>query len=86
MELLLPVISLIVLAIAAVRYGHDSRDSIHSKEQQLACFGMAWPRGVPVPLVRPISRRKRVRRKVALALLAFAEWLSPGTRAAMARG
>lgn len=86
MELLFSVISLIVLGLLAVRYGHDSRDTIPSKEQQLACFGMAWPGGAPVPLVRPVSRRKRVRRKLALALLAFAEWLSPGTPAALARG
>jgi len=86
MELLLCVGLLITLAVLALRYGHDSRDTIHSKEQQLACFGMAWPGGVPMPLVRPLSRRRRVRRKLALALLAFAEWVSPGTPAALARG
>ena len=86
MELLLSVIFLIVLAVLSLRYGYDSRDTLHSKEQQLACFGMAWPGGVPTPLVRPLSRRRRLRRKLALALLAFAEWLSPGTPAALARG
>jgi len=86
MELLFCVATLVILALLAVRYGHDSRDTMHSKEQELACFGMAWPGGVPVPLARPVSRRRRLRRKLALALLAFAEWLSPGTPAALARG
>jgi hypothetical protein len=86
MELLFSVFLLIGFALLAVRYGYDSRDTIHSKEEELACFGMAWPGGVPMPLVRPVSRRRRVRRKLALALLAFAEWLSPGTPAALARG
>jgi hypothetical protein len=86
MELLLSVVALIVLAVLAMRYGHDSRTGIQSKEHQLACFGMTWPGGVPVPLVRPLSRRRRVRRKLARGLLALADWLSPGTPAQLARG
>jgi len=77
MELLFSVIVLIVLAFLAVRYGYDSRGVIQSKEHELACFGMAWPDDVPLPLVRPLSRRRRLRRKLALGLLAFADWLSP---------
>ena len=77
MELLFSVVVLIVLAFLAVRYGHDSRGAIQSKEHELACFGMAWSGGAPLPLARPLSRRRRVRRKLALGLLAFADWLSP---------
>ena len=89
MEFLVSVLVLIVLAVLALRYGHDSRDMMQSKEQQLACFGMQWPAygGVPVP--RPVKRlgqRRRVQRRVARGLLALAEWLSPGTPASLARG
>ena len=86
MEILFCIGLLIGLAVLSVQFGHDSREGIQSKEQELACFGMAWPGGMPLPLVRPMSRRRRVRRKLALGLLAFAEWLSPGTPAALARG
>jgi hypothetical protein len=83
MELLFSVVVLIVFAVLAVRYGHDSREVIQSKEAQLAWFGMQWPAGRTMPSVRPLSRRRRVRRRVARALLALAEWLSPGTPAAL---
>jgi hypothetical protein len=83
MELVFIVIALIVFAVLAVRYGHDSREVIQSKEAQLAWFGMQWPAGRPTPLVRQLSRTRRVRRHLARALLALAEWLSPGTPAAL---
>jgi hypothetical protein len=88
MELLFSVIALIVLAVLAVRYGHDSRTGIQSKEQELAWFGMQWPefRGVPViRTARPVGMGRRVRRVLARGLLALADWLSPGTPSALAR-
>ena len=30
------------LAVASMRWGHDSRDTIHSKEEELACYGVSW--------------------------------------------
>jgi hypothetical protein len=33
----------IVLAAAAARWGHDSREGVRSKEQDLAASGIAWP-------------------------------------------
>ena len=33
---------LLVLWILALRYGYDSRDSMRSKEQQLAAYGVSW--------------------------------------------
>jgi hypothetical protein len=33
---------LIALAVAAPRWGCDSRDAARSKEQDLASFGMSW--------------------------------------------
>lgn len=30
------------LAVAAVRWGHDSRDTIRSKEEGLATYGVSW--------------------------------------------
>jgi hypothetical protein len=75
MDLLFSTLILIVLAILAVRFGYDSRDGFQSNEEQLARLGMSWGNGLPIPLVR---RRRRVRRALARALFALAEWLSPG--------
>ena len=33
---------LLVLALLAVRYGHDSRDGLPSKERDLATYGVTW--------------------------------------------
>jgi hypothetical protein len=42
MELLLSLAVLIVLGVAAVRWGHDSRDASQSDEAILAARGYAW--------------------------------------------
>lgn len=84
MELLISVLLLILLAVLAVRFGYDSREGIQSKEAELARLGMNWPGGLPIPLVRPVRFRRRVRRLLARQLLALADWLSPGVPAARA--
>ena len=41
MEVLFFVIALVVMAMLAVRFGHDSRESAYSKEEESANFGVA---------------------------------------------
>jgi hypothetical protein len=36
---------LVILAIAAPRWGRDSRAGVRSKEQELAATGVRWPGG-----------------------------------------
>jgi hypothetical protein len=83
MELVVFVLFLIVIAVLALRFGYDSRPMAQSKEAELACFGMQWP---AKPRVRPMSRVRRLRRRLAKTLIALADWLSPGTPARLARG
>jgi hypothetical protein len=83
MELLVFVLFLIVVAVLSLRFGYDSRKTVQSKEAELAWFGMQWPATLPV---RPLSRIRRLRRGLARALIALADWLSPGTPARVARG
>jgi hypothetical protein len=80
MDLVLVVIGLIVLNVLALRYGHDSRENLQSKEQELACFGMKWP-AYDVKLVE----RYRVRRRIARMLYALANRLSPEVSKSPAR-
>ena len=42
MEALLIVSLLIVLALVAPRFGHDSREQLASNEEALARWGFAW--------------------------------------------
>jgi hypothetical protein len=43
MELVVILGLLLVLAVAAPRWGHDSRTGVRSKEQKLAAAGLRWP-------------------------------------------
>lgn len=36
------VVAILVVAILAVRFGHDSRESVRSKEHELARHGVSW--------------------------------------------
>jgi hypothetical protein len=64
------------LALLAGRFGHDSRETPYSKEEQLAALGVAWG---PPPPVRPDRRRRlrRLRRALAAALVYLADRLDP---------
>jgi hypothetical protein len=42
MDLLLVLAFFCGLGLAAMRYGHDSRDALHSAEYDLARRGVAW--------------------------------------------
>ena len=42
MEALIAVASLVLLAILAARFGHDSRPTLRTKEQDLGARGMTW--------------------------------------------
>ena len=41
MELLLFIAAVAVVGLLARRFGHDSRDTVYSKEQELASLGIA---------------------------------------------
>jgi hypothetical protein len=77
MELLVTVAFVVGVALAAPRFGYDSRDRMQSNEEELACLSVTWGAGVPTPLRPP---RNRVRRYLAQLLLAFARWLNPEVR------
>ncbi len=42
MEMLIAIALLAAVALLAARFGHDSRDSLESKEWNLAAHGMTW--------------------------------------------
>jgi hypothetical protein len=42
MALIMIIGLVVILAVLAALYGHDSRESLHSKEQELASYGMDW--------------------------------------------
>jgi hypothetical protein len=54
MEILAVVAGLCILAALAARWGYDSRESLPSKEQQLADLGLTWDllASSPVPMER----------------------------------
>jgi len=43
MELLILIVLLIVLALASLRWGVDSRPAPYAKEHELAVLGLRWP-------------------------------------------
>jgi hypothetical protein len=66
------------LAVLAVRFGHDSRETSPSKEEQLAALGVVWGGLDPEPRPqRPRRRLRRLRRTVAAVLLGLADRLEP---------
>jgi len=83
MELLVFVAALVLLGGLALRFGHDSRRTVSSKEEELAALGMTW--GLPArPILYP-RRQNRIRAHAlrhlaASALFGLAAWLSPELR------
>jgi len=67
---------LVLLGILALKFGYDSREVAQSKELELASLGVNWTEPIVAP--KRVGRVRRVRRRVARALYALAEWLSPG--------
>jgi hypothetical protein len=53
MELVIIVMGIGLLGVLAQRFGHDSRDGLHSKEEQLAATGMCW--GDPLKSAQRVS-------------------------------
>ena len=54
MEVLVTIAALATFAWLAARFGHDSRDGFHSKEQSLTSYDGPWratnaPTGIPNP-------------------------------------
>jgi hypothetical protein len=76
MEFLVLVVALLALAWLAMRFGHDSRAQLVSREEQQAIWGLSWG---PPPAARPRPRRRRSepRRRLAAGLRLLARWLSP---------
>ena len=42
MEALVLLAAVVLLGLAAGRWGHDSRDALHSAEDDLAAHGLTW--------------------------------------------
>ncbi len=42
MEVLLISALFVALPVLSIRYGHDSRDGVSSKERELASYGVTW--------------------------------------------
>ena len=49
---------LLMLAIAAPRWGYDSRDAIRSKDRELAASGVRWPTAPSRQRPSPVSGRR----------------------------
>ena len=77
MELLVTLGFIVAVAIAAPRFGYDSRVPMRSNEEELARLGVVWGAAMPLPLER---QRNRVRHSAAQLLLALARWLNPEVR------
>jgi hypothetical protein len=79
MELLVFVVALCVLSVLALRFGHDSRPAISSKEAGFAALGYTWssrPTNRPRRLGRRLSTHP-VRHQLASGLYRVANWLYP---------
>lgn len=63
MELVVFVIALAGSGILAYHAGHDSRDTLSSREQDLARHGMTWPRPTPDEELATELRMSRMRSK-----------------------
>jgi hypothetical protein len=89
MEIVLLLISLCGLAFLALRFGRDSRPSIHSREEQQAARGLVWNgtpgsvrRRLPTQLANGVYEPGRgvahpLRHGLAAVLYRIADWLYP---------
>jgi len=64
MELAVFIIALAGFGILAHHAGHDSRDTLRSNEQDLARYGMTWPRPTPDEELATELRKARMRSKL----------------------
>jgi hypothetical protein len=46
MELIIIMLGIVLFDLAAVRWGHDSREGAHSAEAWFAAHGFSWGRGM----------------------------------------
>jgi len=60
-------LSLVALGVLAVRFGHDSRDSMRSSEERFAMYGMAWGYQPAAPLAARVHDLSGVRRMLIVA-------------------
>ncbi len=63
MELVVFVTALAGFGFLAYHAGHDSRTSLYSHEQDLARYGMTWPRPAPDEELATELRLSRTRRQ-----------------------
>jgi hypothetical protein len=79
LDVIVIVALLCVVAFLAVRFGHDSRETAHSKEEQLAALGVVWEARIDARPRRVVPRRRlrRLRRALASSLLFVADRLDP---------
>jgi hypothetical protein len=47
MELIAILSLAVIVGVLSVRFGHDTRDELRSKEQLLASYGVTWTSGLP---------------------------------------
>jgi hypothetical protein len=64
-EAIVIVFVLIALGVLSMRFGHDSRDGLRGREEELASLGMTWGKVAQQPTARE-SRRPRTSRPRAL--------------------
>jgi hypothetical protein len=81
-EILAAVAAVCGLGIVSVHYGRDSRDSLLSKEHELAGMGYVWdgPPGRQPERVGPLTSGAThpLRHRMAAGLYRVAEWLYSG--------
>ena len=63
MELLIFLVLLVVLALASLRWGVDSRATPYAKEHELAALGLRWPE--PERPAAPAPERNRAATSLA---------------------
>jgi hypothetical protein len=81
-EILAAVAAACGLGIVSVRYGRDSRDTLLSREHELAAMGFVWD-GRPGRQSRRVAPSSvgathPIRHRLAAGLYRTAEWLHPG--------
>ena len=68
MEAIAIVFAFIALGVLSIRFGHDSRDGLRGREEDLASFGMTWGDVAQRPTVRESSRVLQSRPRVLSAV------------------